>query len=253
MEKPLKKQKVGFSLDQYNLLDDIYDFLERIQSEHPARATIINIGESYEGRPLKVIKISTNENNPVIFIEANIHAREWISSATALWTINELLTTTDPSVKAITESVTWYILPVTNPDGYQYTHDEYRLWRKTRSIHNIFCRGVDPNRNFGYNFRSLLRNLVSHRHLMNLSFLVGGSSRMACTDTYMGPEAFSEKETKAVMDFYATIANKSDAYISFHSAAEMLLYPMGHTNATDLVPNVGHLVRTENSHVNPVQ
>lgn len=170
----MKKQKVGFSLDQYNLLDDIYEFLERIQSEHPDRATIINIGESYEGRPLKVIKISTNENNPVIFIEANIHAREWISSATALWTINELLTTTNATVKAITDSVTWYILPVTNPDGYQFTHDEYRLWRKTRSIHNIFCRGVDPNRNFGYNFRSLYIEEFGFTSTSHESFIFSG-------------------------------------------------------------------------------
>lgn len=78
-EKPLKMQKAGFSLNQYNLLEDIYDFVDNIQAEHSDRATVIDIGESYEGRPLKVIKISTNENNPVIFIEANIHAREWIS------------------------------------------------------------------------------------------------------------------------------------------------------------------------------
>lgn len=83
---------------------------------------------------------------------------------------------------------------------------------------------------------------IIKRIMLTLIFLVGGSSRLSCTDTYMGPTAFSEKETKAVMDFYATIASKSDAYISFHSAAEMLLYPMGHTNATDLVPNVGDLV-----------
>lgn len=45
------------------------------------------------------------------------------------------------------------------------------------------------------------------------------------------------------MNFYETIANKSQAYISFHSAAKLLLYPMGHTNSTEQVPNVGHLVK----------
>jgi hypothetical protein len=72
---------------------------------------------------------------------------------------------------------------------------------------------------------------------------VGGSSKNACTDTYSGPTAFSEKETKALMDFYETIASKTDVYISFHSAAELLLYPMGHTTETELVPNVEHLVK----------
>lgn len=71
---------------------------------------------------------------------------------------------------------------------------------------------------------------------------MGGSSRVACTDTYSGPEPFSEKETRALMDFYETIADKVDAYLAFHSAAELLLYPMGHTTSTELVPNKDDLV-----------
>lgn len=71
---------------------------------------------------------------------------------------------------------------------------------------------------------------------------MGGASKVACTDTYSGPKPFSEKETRAIMDFYETIAAKTDAYIAFHSAAELLLYPMGHTIFADLVPNKDHLV-----------
>lgn len=156
-EKPLKAAKDGFALDKFNLLEDIYQFLDEITNAHES-ASLHNIGESSEGRPLQVLKITKNDNNPAIFIEANIHAREWISSATAIWLINEILTSTDDDVRSVVDSVTWYILPVTNPDGYSYTHDADgdRLWRKTRSRHNIFCRGADPNRNFGYNWMSEL-------------------------------------------------------------------------------------------------
>lgn len=113
----MKNRKDGFALDRYNLLEEIYQFVDDIQLENPETATVITIGESFEGRPLKVVKISTNDNNPAVFIEANIHAREWISSATAVWLINEFLTTTNVTVKEVIDSVTWYILPVTNPDG----------------------------------------------------------------------------------------------------------------------------------------
>jgi Zinc carboxypeptidase len=58
----------------------------------------------------------------------------------------------------------------------------------------------------------------------------------------MGPEAFSEKESKALVDFFETIANQTDAYVSFHSAAYLLLYPMGHTGSSELVENVEDLV-----------
>lgn len=70
-EKPLKNRKI-FSLDQYNLLDDIYAFLDETEQNNPDKVTVITIGESYEGRPLRVLKISTNENNPAIFIESNM-------------------------------------------------------------------------------------------------------------------------------------------------------------------------------------
>lgn len=75
--------------------------------------------------------------------------------------------------------------------------------------------------------------------------LEGGSSKVACSDTYMGPTPFSEKETLALMNFYGTIANNAEAFISFHSAAQMLLYPMGHEYGHALVPNYQDLVREE--------
>lgn len=86
-------------------------------AEQHQTATVINIGKSSEGRDIKGIKITTNSNNPAIFIEANIHAREWISSAAAVWIANEILTTQDAEIKEVVESLTWYIIPVTNPDG----------------------------------------------------------------------------------------------------------------------------------------
>ena len=39
-----------------------------------------------------------------------------------------------------------YILPVTNPDGYEYTKTD-RFWRKTRSPNDgSVCVGTDANR-----------------------------------------------------------------------------------------------------------
>lgn len=72
---------------------------------------------------------------------------------------------------------------------------------------------------------------------------MGGTSTVPCSETYSGPYAFSESETKALMDFYATIADRAELYLSFHSAAQMLLYPMGHTESTELVPNEADLVK----------
>lgn len=43
------------------------------------------------------------------------------------------------------------------------------------------------------------------------------------------------------MDFYETIHNKTELYLCFHSAAYMLMYPLGNTISTENVPNVEDL------------
>lgn len=39
-----------------------------------------------------------------------------------------------PDTEAETvQSVDWYIMPVLNPDGYEFSHNYDRMWRKSRS------------------------------------------------------------------------------------------------------------------------
>lgn len=49
--------------------------------------------------------------------------------------------------------------------GYEYTHVNNRLWRKTRSRNRSFCRGVDPNRHFA--FKVFSQNI----YFLSLNFL----------------------------------------------------------------------------------
>jgi murein tripeptide amidase MpaA len=104
-------------------LTEIYNWFDEIAAANPDVVSLTTIGTSYEGRALRVVKISYKTGNRGIFIESNIHAREWITSATATWIINELLTSNDPAIRDIAENYDWYIIPVINPDGFQYTKD----------------------------------------------------------------------------------------------------------------------------------
>lgn len=65
--------------------------------------------------------MKTVQGNPAILIESNIHAREWITSATSTYILNELLTSTDADVIDIATNIDWYFIPVLNPDGFNYT------------------------------------------------------------------------------------------------------------------------------------
>ena len=72
-----------------------------------------------------------------------------------------------------------------NPDGYTYSRDKDRLWRKTRSPNKgTSCVGTDPNRNFGYRWQA-------GDHL----------TRHPCSHTYRGAQPFSEVETANIRDW----------------------------------------------------
>ena len=71
-------------------------------------------------------------------------SREWIGPATVTWMLKELVEN-DTAHSDLTESLDWYFLPSHNPDGYAYSRDHNRMWRKTRSDNGgIFgCKVID--------------------------------------------------------------------------------------------------------------
>ncbi|XP_043463180.1 zinc carboxypeptidase-like isoform X2 [Leptopilina heterotoma] len=211
-ENPRKKTNSEFAFNEYHTLDEIYDHLESLSKNHNV-VQVVDAGKTTEGRSIKGVKISYKKENPGIFIEAGIHAREWITPATALYLINQLLNSKENSIRQLAENYNWYIFPSFNPDGYVYTHNKNRLWRKTRSKKNKFCPGVDANRNWGFKWMS------------------GGASSFPCAETYAGSEEFSEPETKSMANYIKSISNEIFAYISFHSYSQLLMFPYGHTKS----------------------
>ncbi|XP_011705385.1 PREDICTED: zinc carboxypeptidase A 1-like, partial [Wasmannia auropunctata] len=179
--------------------------------QYPDKVQTIVGGKTYEGRPIKGVKVSFKPNNPGIFLEGGIHAREWISSATVMFILHELLTSNNPEVRELAESHDWYIFPLLNPDGFEYTHTANRLWRKTRKQYTDECYGSDPNRNWDYKWN------------------VKGASNSPCSDHYAGSAPFSEIETKSMSQYIRSISDKFYAYIAFHNYAQYLMWPYGHT------------------------
>ncbi|XP_076248692.1 zinc carboxypeptidase A 1 [Calliopsis andreniformis] len=210
-EKPAIQPMAAFDLNNYHRLNEIYAYLDSLAKAYPGKVQVIAPGKTYEGRQIKGVKLSFGGNKPGVFLEAGIHAREWIGPATILYMLNELLHSNDPEVRHLAESHEWYIFPVFNPDGYEYTHTTNRMWRKTRKPYGSLCKGSDPNRNWGYKWMS------------------GGASSSPCADTYAGSSAFSDIETKSMSEYIQSISNKFYAYVAFHSYSQLLMFPYGHT------------------------
>ncbi|EFN74039.1 Zinc carboxypeptidase A 1 [Camponotus floridanus] len=207
---PLSRS-TSFDFTNYHTLDEIYKDLDDLAKQYSNNVQVLIGGKTYEGRQIKGVKLSFKANNPGIFIEGGIHAREWISPATVMFILHQFLTSNNTDVRNLAERYDWYIFPSFNPDGYVYTHTTNRMWRKTRKPYSSLCFGSDPNRNWNYRWNT------------------GGASSSPCAETYAGSEPFSEIETKSLSEFIESIKDKFYAYISFHSYSQLLMFPYGHT------------------------
>jgi carboxypeptidase A2 len=237
-----------FNLSSYNTFDNIARWLNYIctvrnLSSLAASCETLVIGKSSEGRNLTVIKFgSIDETKPAIWIDAGIHAREWIAPATALQLIDKLLDyqRADRQSRLLLTNFRWYFLPVANPDGYVFTWTTDRLWRKNRSRdpdqRTNRCRGVDLNRNWNFHWSG------------------PGTSVKPCNEDFAGRRPFSEPETRAIADFLlslrtptavatttassstrTTTASSTErpsqlaVYLSLHSYGQYWLTPWGFT------------------------
>ncbi|KAL1516707.1 hypothetical protein ABEB36_000584 [Hypothenemus hampei] len=203
----------NFGWNRYHTYDEISQWLREMVFNYDDKLTLLNAGRTFEGRDILGVKleIGNRRNRRAVFIEVNIHAREWVTSATATYILNQLLINQDAAVRELAESYVWYIFPVANPDGFVFSHTNNRLWRKTRTRSSILCFGTDPNRNWPY------------------QWMQGGASNQPCSDIYAGPRPLSEPSTAALSNFIDTVGQDLIAYISFHSYSQMLLLPYEHT------------------------
>lgn len=209
---------------KYQNYEALQNFLYEISSDYPNVTRVVEIGRSHENRSILAIEIFYRSNNRAVFIESNIHAREWITSATVTWIINQLLTSRDPAVRQLAESVNWFIIPVINPDGFDFTHTTNRLWRKSRTIDTATgCYGTDINRNFLYGFREN-----------------GGSSTNPCSETYSGSVPFSEVESQVLRDYLLPKMGLIDVYLAIHSYSQYILFPYSHDD-TQIAETEAHL------------
>ncbi|KAJ8971240.1 hypothetical protein NQ314_000802 [Rhamnusium bicolor] len=177
---------------EYMRFDEINEYLETLERNYPNIVKIEELGESYEGRDLLAVRISSGgSDKPIIFIDGGIHGREWIAPATALYIINQLVE--NPENDDLYEEVDWVIIPCLNPDGYEYSHTH--------------CYGVDANKNFDVDWGESDNNTDP------------------CNQMYQGPSPFSEKETQALRDYLLANKRQIELYISLHSHGPSILYP----------------------------
>jgi hypothetical protein len=169
-----------------------------------------SIGATLEGRPILAVKIGRGSDSParpnVLFLGTH-HAREWVATEMAMKLIRWIA---DSLPRPLLAERDIWVIPVENPDGYQFTFTGDRLWRKNRRPNGDGTFGVDLNRNYpGF-----------------WGIDDAGSSPVPGSEVYRGPAPASEVETQAIIAFHA--AHPPVLAVSYHTFSGLVLHPYGH-------------------------
>ncbi|MEX2218365.1 MAG: M14 family metallopeptidase [Phycisphaerales bacterium] len=205
----------------YRSLAEIEARLATLAGDYNTLATLSDIGTSIQNRQIKMIRITgpgSTANRPAFFIQANQHAREWVTPMSAMYIVDRFLETygTDPRVTNIVNNVDFYIVPCANPDGYQYSRTTNSQWRKNRRDNpGTSCDGVDLNRNWGFQW----------------GYDNTGSSGNPCSETFRGSAGFSEPELTALRGVADMLGaqGRLKVHWDIHANAQQILSPWGYT------------------------
>lgn len=213
----------------YHTLAQIQTILQGIATNHSDIATLYSIGTTYEGRSIWCLEISDNpgvdEGEPGVFFMGVHHAREWPGAEICLHIANNLtsLYGINSTITNLVNNRRIWIVPVTNPDGYYYCHDQGIDWRKNRDYFPQYgTYGVDTNRNYNGSCDGNSWGAWG-------SIASGQQTHDPSNEVYCGPGPTSEQEDKAVTSVF--LNNNITAAISFHTYGEEVMWPWGYTGA----------------------
>jgi len=203
-----RANSVGLNaFDYFPPYADVLAYLNEMVRDYPNVAALVNIGRTYQGTLINGISLGVDSNRPLYFIHCTIHAREWITTTTCCYIIEQLLTVDT----TLLQDFHWIIVPVFNIDGYSFSHTNTRLWRKNRQPNSGTCVGTDLNRNY------------------QIGFAGPGSGPNQCDETYRGSRYFSAPETQAEFSFLSNYAGPIAAFVDIHSYGGYFMSAWGDT------------------------
>lgn len=216
---------------RYYTLPLLYANWQALSNLHRAHVSLIQYGKSWNGNPLVAFRVSfdkpctsCNSKRKVLLVTGLLHAREWATVSVAHRVIFELLAQ-DGLCLLKQNDIDVVVVPMANPDGYEYSRDGDRLWRRNRPPFSTFkCGAVDLHLNFPP---------VTHT--------ASGAGTLSwtldpCSDEYGGPFPLSEPEARGLFHLVTEIigVDRLAAHIDMHSYGSVVSGPW-------------HIAETENA------
>lgn len=246
----------------YRRSGSIDNELRRLARTFPNECRIATLpNPSVGGKTPDFIHISSTQasaEKTKVLVIGGQHAREWAPPDALLAFAESLLNSyannlgfvagnwslTSAATKDLVDQLDLYIAPMLNPDGRDYTlaagaNYNQTMWRKNRNPLPSGDVGVDVNRN-----HDMLWNFPTHYTAPAARTI--RSKTAPSENTYIGPVAMSEAETKNIQWLLSTHAIK--VFFDVHSCALAILYPWAieTTQTTDTTKNFSNAARWSN-------
>jgi murein tripeptide amidase MpaA len=209
----------------YKSVANLHAELTRLDAAYTT-CTVTDLPEQTQGgKPMKLARMTAGGEGRAVLFVAGLHAREVAQPDAVISFMEKMLVAYDTDagftagnytlsaqqVKDILEKVDTYLIPEANPDGRDHVLAGNPMWRKNWDG----AGGVDNNRNFDIlwdHLRTFMPNAVD-------------TSNAPADNTYRGPSAASERETRNIA--WAMYHKGIRYYADLHSAIPAILHPWG--------------------------